>query len=152
MSEDDVMESRLRPTTAFSRGLRLRCAWCGSRRTFVRRWLGKYPRCRTCGLEWRREEGFELGPVALNTVITFFSLTVGMAVGFIVSYPDIAVWPIIGWGVAIAVLLPILIYPLTFTVWFAFDVVAHPPEAAELAIASAYVSAQAAQSTAERSR
>jgi uncharacterized protein (DUF983 family) len=147
--EDGDVDTKLRPRTAFWRGLRLRCAWCGSRRTFVRRWLGKYPRCRTCGLEWRREEGFELGPVALNTVITFFCLTVGMGIGFVVSYPDIAVWPIIGWGVAIAVLLPILIYPLTFTVWFAFDVLAHPPEVAELAAASAYVAAAAAQPAVE---
>ena len=119
----------------------MRCAWCGSRRTFIRRWLGKYPRCRTCGLRWRREEGFELGPVALNTVITFFCLAVGMGIGFVVSYPDIAVWPIVGSCIAIAVLLPILIYPLTFTVWFAFDVLAHPPEAAELEEAAAAVGA-----------
>lgn len=131
------MASKLRPRTAFWRGLRLRCAWCASRRTFIRRWLGKYPRCRTCGLEWRREEGFELGPVALNTVITFFSLTVGMAIGFVVSYPDIAVGPIVISCLAVALFLPILIYPLTFTVWFAFDVLVHPPDAAELAAAGA---------------
>lgn len=135
------MSGTLRPKTAFWRGLRLRCAWCGSRRTFIRHWLGKYPRCRTCGLEWRREEGFELGPVALNTVITFFCLTVGMAIGFVVSYPDIAVWPILLSCIAVAVLLPILIYPLTFTLWFAFDVLAHPPDAAELAEARAALAA-----------
>ena len=77
--------------TAFWRGLRLRCAWCGSRRTFIRRWLGKYERCRTCGLRWRREEGFELGPVALNTVITFAVLAIGMLIGFVATYPDVAV-------------------------------------------------------------
>jgi uncharacterized protein (DUF983 family) len=139
------MATKLRPRTAFWRGLRLRCAWCGSRRTFIRRWLGKYPRCRTCGLAWRREEGFELGPVALNTVITFFALTVGMGIGFVLSYPVIAVWPIVISCAAVALFLPLIIYPLTFTVWFAFDVLVHPPEPAELAIARAAVDAGAIQ-------
>ncbi|MCU1502661.1 MAG: hypothetical protein JWM12_2015 [Ilumatobacteraceae bacterium] len=79
--------------------------------------------------------------MALNTVITFFCLTVGMAIGFVVSYPDIAVWPILLSCIAVAVLLPILIYPLTFTLWFAFDVLAHPPDAAELAEARAALAA-----------
>ena len=131
------MAPALRKSTAFWRGVRLRCAWCGSRRTFIRRWLGKYPRCRTCGLRWRREDGFEIGAVALNTVVTFFCLAVAMGVGFVVSYPDIAVWPIVGVCIAIAVVLPILIYPWTFTVWFAVDVVAHPPDGRELAEAAA---------------
>jgi uncharacterized protein (DUF983 family) len=135
-NDEGPMDSKLRPTTAFWRGLRVRCAWCGSRKTFVRRWLGKYQRCRTCGLQWRREEGFELGPVALNTVITFFCLTVAMTIGFVASYPDIAALPIIVSGIAIAVLVPIAIYPLTFTIWFAFDVLSHPPDEAELAAAA----------------
>ena len=122
--------------TAFWRAVRLRCAWCGSRRTFIRRWLGKYERCRTCGLRWRREEGFELGPIALNTVFTFATLAVGMLVGFIATYPDVAVGPMIGILLVIAILMPIVIYPLTFTIWFAFDVVTHPPSAQEVASAA----------------
>jgi uncharacterized protein (DUF983 family) len=125
--------------TAFSRGLRLRCAWCGSRRTFIRLWLGKYPRCRTCGLRWRREDGFEIGPLALNTVITFAVLAIGMFVGFVLTYPDVAVVPIILTLIGIAVLLPVLIYPLTFTLWFAVDVASHPPTPAELAEAATFV-------------
>jgi len=125
--------------TAFWRGLTLRCAWCGSRRTFIRRWLGKYDRCRTCGLRWRREEGFELGPVALNTVITFAVLAIGMLIGFVATYPDVAVAPMILTLVGMAIFLPIVIYPLTFTIWFAFDVCSHPPSDQELAQAAAAV-------------
>lgn len=91
-------------------------------------------------MKWRREEGFELGPVALNMVITFATLAIGMLIGFVVSYPDVAVAPMIVTLVIVAVLLPIVIYPLTFTVWFAFDVVSHPPSEAELAEAEAAVS------------
>ncbi|MEY2581305.1 MAG: hypothetical protein QOE09_1154 [Ilumatobacteraceae bacterium] len=123
------------------RALLLRCPWCGSRRTFIRRWLGKYERCRTCGIRWRREEGFELGAVTLNTVLTFLVLTIGMAVGFIITYPDIPVVPMVLSLVGIAVLMPIIIYPFTFTIWLAIDLAVHPLDDAELAEAAAAVAA-----------
>ncbi len=123
------------------RGLVLRCPWCGSRRTFIRRWLGKYERCRTCGIRWRREEGFELGAVTLNTVLTFIVLTICMTVGFIMTSPDIPVLPFVLSLVGIAVLMPIMIYPFTFTLWLAIDLAVHRPDEAELAQATAAVAA-----------
>ena len=77
------------------RAVMLRCPWCGSQRTFVRRWFGKYDRCRTCGIRWRREEGFELGAVTINTVLTFIVLTVAMTIGFIRTSPDIPILPMV---------------------------------------------------------
>jgi len=132
------MQERPPVGTAFWRALRLRCAWCGSRRTFIRRWLGKYERCRTCGLRWRREEGFEFGAVALNTVITFAALAIGLLIGSILSYPDIAVRPIILALIGVAILMPVAIYPLTFTLWFAIDVLSHPPSTGELVEAAKF--------------
>ena len=90
-------------------------------------------------MRWRREEGFELGPIALNTVFTFATLAIGMLIGFVATYPDVAVGPMIGILVVVAVLVPIVIYPLTFTIWFAFDVCSHPPSDQELAQAAAAV-------------
>ncbi|MEO7370298.1 MAG: DUF983 domain-containing protein, partial [Ilumatobacteraceae bacterium] len=95
------------------RALVMCCPWCGARKTFVRRWLGKYERCRTCGIRWRREEGFELGAVTVNTVLTFIVLTAGMTVGFIVTSPDIPVLAMVSSLIGIAVLMPIVIYPFT---------------------------------------
>jgi uncharacterized protein (DUF983 family) len=115
------------------RALVLHCPWCGGRRTFVRRWLGKYERCRTCGIRWRREEGFELGPVTINTIITFLVLTVVMTTAFIVTLPDTPVLPLVLVCGAIAIVLPIVLYPFTYTVWLVLDLVARPPDAAELA-------------------
>src|SRR3954468_6281656 len=144
---DDETVTPPPPRTAFWRGLRLRCAWCGSRRTFIRRWLGKYERCRTCGLRWRREEGFELGPIALNTVFTFATLAIGMLIGFVATYPDVAVGRMIAVLLCVAILMPIVIYPVTFTIWFAFDVVPPPPSDAEVAEAAAAVAASEATPT-----
>lgn len=123
------------------RALVLRCPWCGSRRTFIRRWLGKYERCRTCGIRWRREEGFELGAVTLNTVMTFIVLTICMTVGFIMTSPDIPVLPFVLSLVGVAVLMPIVIYPFTFTLWLAIDLAVHRLDEAELAKAAAAVAA-----------
>ena len=83
-------------------------------------------------MKWRREEGFEFGALALNTVITFAALGIGLLVGSILSYPDIAVRQIIFALIGVAILLPVAIYPLTFTLWFAIDVLSHPPSTEEL--------------------
>ena len=125
------------------RALMLRCPWCGARRTFIRRWLGKHDRCRTCGIRWRREEGFELGAVTVNTVLTFIVLTAAMTVGFIVTSPDIPVLPMVLSLVVVAVLMPVVIYPFTFTIWLAFDLAVRRPEVAELAEARAAIEASA---------
>ena len=134
-----AIPNNVRFGTGVWRALRMRCPRCGNRRTFIRRWLGKYPRCRTCGIPWRREEGFELGPLALNTVITFFVLAVAMAVGFVITYPDVPILPMILWCGLIALLLPLIAYPFTFLIWLAFDLAVHPPEAEEVAGAAAAV-------------
>ena len=122
------------------RAVMLRCPWCGSRRTFVRRWLGKYDRCRTCGIRWRREEGFELGAVTINIVLTFIVLTAAMTIGFIRTSPDIPVLPMVLSLVGVAILMPIVIYPFTFTIWLAFDLAVHRPDPGELTEAAAAVS------------
>src|SRR3954468_15880530 len=122
------------------RALVLHCPWCGSRRTFIRRWLGKYERCRTCGIRWRSEEGFERGAVPINTSLTFIALTAGMTVGFIMTAPDIPVVPMILSLLGVALLMPILIYPFSYTIWLAFDLGVHRPETPELLEAAMAVS------------
>jgi uncharacterized protein (DUF983 family) len=125
------------------RALVLHCPWCGARRTFIRKWLGKYDRCRTCGIRWRREEGFELGAVALNTLLTFLALAIGMSIGFAITAPDIPVATMVLSLIGVAAFMPIAIYPLTYTTWLAFDLAVHRPEADELAAAAAAVEAPA---------
>ena len=120
-----------------SRAILLRCPWCASRNTFLDGWFRRHPRCRNCGLRWRREEGFELGAVTMNTIVTFGTLTLFMAVGFVVTAPDIPVMPFVLGLAVIAVVVPVAIYPFTYTMWLAFDLAVHPPEADEMTIAAA---------------
>ena len=114
------------------RTMTLRCPWCASRRTFLRGWFRRYDRCRTCGIAWHREEGFELGAVTMNTIVTFGTLTIAMVVGFVLTAPDVPVLPFVLILAAIAILMPIVIYPFTYTMWLAFDLAVHPPEETEL--------------------
>lgn len=79
--------------------------------------------------------------MAINTVLTFLTLAIGMTVGFVITSPDIPVGPMVLSLLGIAVLMPILIYPLTFTIWLAFDLAVHRPTAPELLEAAAAVGA-----------
>jgi uncharacterized protein (DUF983 family) len=123
------------------RGLLRRCPWCGSSRSFIRRWLGKHERCQTCGIRWRREPGMEFGALMLNTFVTFLVLAVAMTVGLIATAPDFRVVPLIALCVGLAIAVPLLAYPFTFTAWLAIDLATHRPEQPELLDAAAHVQA-----------
>jgi len=111
------------------RGLRRRCAWCNGRGAFFRGWFHKEEHCRTCGIEWRRGyEGFELGAMTINTIVVFGVLIVGLTVGLVATTPDVPVFQLIALLAVVAVVMPVAIYPYTYTVWQAVDLVMHPPE------------------------
>lgn len=126
------------------RALRLRCPQCGSRRTFLRGWFHTYPRCRTCGLRWRRGKvGFELGAASINAVITLGAIVVGMVIGIAITYPDVAVVPLIVVLGAVALVVPIIMFPFTYTVWLACELAMERPSENELADAAAHAGAGA---------
>jgi len=110
------------------RGLRRRCAWCGGRGAFFTGWFAKQERCRTCGIEWQRGyEGFELGAMAISAVVCFGGLIVAMVIGILATLPDIAVVPLLLILGAGALVLPILVYPFSYTLWQAVDLAMRPP-------------------------
>lgn len=125
--------------TMFRRALLRKCPRCGGSKSFIKHWLGRYDRCRTCGIRWHREHGFELGPIALNVVITFFTLGVGMVVAFVATAPDFPMVPIILGIVGGAIVVPLIVYPFAYTIWLAFDLATHKPDEHELAEADAAV-------------
>jgi uncharacterized protein (DUF983 family) len=118
------------------RALSLRCPWCANRRTFLRGWFRRHPRCRTCGIAWNREVGFELGAVTVSTILTFGAITICMALGFVATAPEIPVVPLMLVCGAVGVLVPVLAYPFSYTLWLAFDLAVHPPDDDELTAAA----------------
>lgn len=119
------------------RGVRRRCAYCGGRGAFFTGWFAKQARCKTCGIGWHRGyEGFELGAMAISAIVCLGTLVVGMVIGIIATLPDIPVVPlVIGLGVG-AVLLPIVVYPISYTLWQAVDLAMRPPQPDDFAPAT----------------
>lgn len=131
--------------TLMRRGLTGRCPWCGSYRHFVRRGVIRLERCRTCGIRWHREEGFELGALTMNMIVTFIGITVALVVGMIRRESGGAVWPVLVACTTIAVVAPLALYAWSHTTWLAVDLAAHPPTAEELAAADAAIRQSSAE-------
>jgi hypothetical protein len=72
--------------------------------------------------------GFELGAITVTSILTLGVIVVGVAAGLILTAPDFAVIEIIVGLVVVAVLMPILVYPSSYTLWQACDLVMRPPQ------------------------
>ena len=66
--------------------------------------------------------------MTVNTIVVFGVLVVGLAIGIATTTPDVPVFPLVGGLAVAAIVLPVLIYPITYTVWQAVDLAMHPPE------------------------
>lgn len=110
-----------------SRAVRRRCPWCGGRGAFFTGWFAKAPQCGECGLRWRRGDvGFELGAAAVAAMLSLGPLVLALAAILAVTWPDVAVVPMLAALVPAAVVLPVVAYPLSYTIWQAFDLVVRP--------------------------
>jgi uncharacterized protein (DUF983 family) len=122
------------------RALRLRCAWCGSRHGIVRGWFHRHDTCQHCGMSVQRgQDGFELGAASVNAILTLGALIGAATIAIVVMYPDVSTGPLVAVLVAVAVVLPVLLYPFTSTIWFAIELLMERPSADEIGRAHARV-------------
>ncbi len=91
-----------------------------------------------------------MGAVTVNTAITFGAVAICMAVGFVATAPDIPVAPLMLAIGAVGAVVPVVAYPFSYTLWLAFDLAVHPPEADELAAAARTVSDATAADAGQR--
>jgi uncharacterized protein (DUF983 family) len=122
--------------TLIWRGLRKRCAVCGSGRLFER-WFKMHSHCPRCGTRFEREAGFFVGALFVNFALTEVVMFLWLAGVTIVTIPHPPVWWLIGGSVVICVVLPVLLYPLSKTLWFAIHVAMQPLDPDEEAEAAA---------------
>jgi uncharacterized protein (DUF983 family) len=115
------------------RALRRRCPRCGGRGAWFTGWFRRADRCLTCGYRYERQEGFMLGAITINMVLTFGVILVVLVVGMVATYPDIAVVPIVVGCAAVAVVVPVVVFPFTYTIWGAIDLAMHPLQPGEAA-------------------
>jgi uncharacterized protein (DUF983 family) len=109
------------------RGATRRCARCGARRLFTR-WFKMVDRCPRCGYLFAREEGFFLGAFVINFGITIAGI--GVVMGILIAVlagggSSRAIATVALAAVAVAVILPIVFYPFSKTIWTAIDLAMH---------------------------
>lgn len=109
------------------RGLRRHCPRCGQSGVFES-WMEMIEACPRCGLIYEQEEGYWVGALTINTVVTLFGF------GFVILFLAIATWPntpvplLVTVGVIAGILFPIFFYPFSKTLWVALDLMAFNPQ------------------------
>lgn len=120
--------------TKFKRALSLRCPRCGGR-GILRSWLRMRDECPHCGLMLERGESsdFWIGAYVFN-------LAAGEVVALALPIAwVVATWPNPPWtrieilAVVLAVALPVLFFPLSRTLWLAWDLSFRPFEPGDVA-------------------
>jgi uncharacterized protein (DUF983 family) len=113
-----------RPSTAVLlwRGARRKCPVCGGGKLF-HRWFNMAIECPTCAYHFEREEGFFLGAFVMNTIITLAALMLFLFVSFALTLPDPPLVKLAIIGGTVGVLLPVVAYPFTKTLWCAVDLI-----------------------------
>ena len=120
----------LRPLTTgrlLLRGLTRRCALCGAGGSFDDYFHMK-ERCPRCNFRFDRIEGQRAGALGINTIVTFGALAVVVVVGLVVTYPEFDLTVLLPAAVAVALLVPIVFYPFSRTIWNAIDLAMRPIE------------------------
>lgn len=80
-------------------------------------------------MPWRRDDvGFELGAMTVNTIVTFGLIVLGVTSGMIATAPEFAVREIVVALVLGAAVVPVLLYPVSYTLWQALDLAMRPPD------------------------
>lgn len=124
----------MRLARSFLRALLLRCPHCG-RAGLLHSWFRMRERCPGCGLRVERGEGedYFLGGMMFNIVLSELVFVIGMVVWLVLTWPT-PPWTLIELvGIPFMVVAPVLFYPVSRTVWLAFDLAFRPVRPDDLA-------------------
>jgi uncharacterized protein (DUF983 family) len=127
---DEQVHPRMPPLTVarvMVRAVKLQCPVCGSGGVFNRR-LVMTERCRQCGFRFHRVEGHWIGSLGMNTIVSFGVLLVAVVVGIVVTMPDPPTLVLAGLAVGVAVVVPVVFFPWSRTLWSAIDLLMRPLE------------------------
>ena len=114
----------------FFRALLARCPHCGEKRIW-KSFGETVANCPTCGYRYEREEGYWVGAMVVSigaVMITFMTVFVG---GMIVTWPDVPWNALLILTASLMVLMPIVFYRQTKTIWVWLDLLVHPYEGEE---------------------
>lgn len=107
------------------RGSTLACPACGQRNLFSR-WFFIAEHCPRCRLRFERIEGHWAGSLGLNTIVSFGALLLALTAGLILTFPDFPVRTLVIVNIAVAIIVPLVFYPISRTLWTAIDIAMRP--------------------------
>ncbi len=119
------------PVRVLARGATLACGVCG-RRGLFRGWVHMVERCPRCGLRFERNPGDFVGAVGINTILNFGLVLAGLIAFVVVTYPDIPAGPWVFLVAAAYLPVPVLLYPVSKTLWLAVDLLMQPVREGEV--------------------
>ena len=107
-------------TKVLLRGVTKRCPRCGAGGLFSS-WFSLREKCPRCGLRLEREEGGFLGAITLNYIATAIVWVGLLVIWLIVDLPDLHVAALTIASIAVAVIVPLLFWPFSKTIWASVD-------------------------------
>lgn len=102
------------------RGLTKCCPRCG-RGGLFQRWTEMLDACPRCGLVFEQEDGYWVGALTVNTMVSLILFAVLIGVVVTITWPDIPVYPTMAVGIVAGIAFPFLYYPFSKTFWVAID-------------------------------
>lgn len=100
------------------RGILLRCPVCGQGKLF-RSAFGMHQQCPVCHFAYEREEGYFTSAIAIDLVVSELIVT---AVALpLAANPGIPIMAALLWCIPLAILLPVLFYRHSRSLWMSVD-------------------------------
>lgn len=132
-----------------ARGCLRRCPRCGSGALFLG-WFKMKERCPRCGLRFEREEGEFLGAYVINyaAVSTVIAVVLVLVIAVEATGRSGLLVPLLAAGAFLAVIVPVVSYPFSKTVWAAIELAMKPLDPREVADADQAEAAAAAKASA----
>ena len=98
------------------------CPSCGSRKLFGSgmRLSGN---CHSCKMDFDGPPGHWVGSVGMNTILCVISLLLTIVVSTLLLWPDLKVVPMLLPALIVGFVSPILLYPISQTLWTAIDLI-----------------------------
>lgn len=89
-------------------------------------------RCPRCDLKFERIDGHLAGALGINTVVSVVVLLLVGIAGFVLTFPELPLIPLVSTAITVSIAFPIFFYPYSKTVWTAIDLRMRPPTGDEV--------------------
>ena len=98
------------------------CPSCGARKLF-RSGMRLSGKCHSCKMDFDGSPGHWVGSVGMNTILCVISLLLTIVVSTLFLWPDLKVIPVLVPALIVGFVSPILLYPISQTLWTAIDLI-----------------------------